>query len=413
MLGALCTGLAYFLYYRLLYRIGAPATSTVTYLVPLFGVIWAWVFLGEPLTASMAIAGALILGGVALSQQRASVTQDLTHHETGEPMNAREQEAVLTIALLAAFADGAKDDREREEIKRIADSLTGEAGAPQLSQLYQSVLLKRVDVSQAAAALSDPTHVSSRMKWPFVFAMPTRSRAMRSRSSCKSCAARSVWMLSKQRRSIKKRQRSPMRRCRAASPRLLRHRCTARGRCRLKQATMSDAELDKYILNHSIVNGAIELLPQSLATMAIIPLQLKLVYRIGQAYGVQLDKGHIREFLATAGVGLTSQYVEQFGRKLLGGLLGSVAGGLGRGLGRVGRGRCILVCNDVCTGPAGEALLRGRSADEHRTDSTDLSIIARSGEADTRSVFVRDPAQGQHARCQPGDVDGKERLVDW
>lgn len=71
MLGALCTGLAYFLYYRLLYRIGAPRTSTVTYLVPLFGVIWAWVFLGEPLTVSMAIAGALILGGVALSQQRA------------------------------------------------------------------------------------------------------------------------------------------------------------------------------------------------------------------------------------------------------------------------------------------------------------------------------------------------------
>lgn len=72
MLGALCTGLAYLLYYRLLYRIGAPRTSTVTYLVPLFGVIWAWVFLNEPLTMSMAIAGALILGGVALSQQRAA-----------------------------------------------------------------------------------------------------------------------------------------------------------------------------------------------------------------------------------------------------------------------------------------------------------------------------------------------------
>jgi drug/metabolite transporter (DMT)-like permease len=71
MLGVLCTGLAYFLFYRLLYRIGAPKTSTVTYLVPLFGVIWAWVFLSEPLTISMAIAGALILGGVAISQQRA------------------------------------------------------------------------------------------------------------------------------------------------------------------------------------------------------------------------------------------------------------------------------------------------------------------------------------------------------
>ena len=70
LLGVLCTGVAYFIYFRLIYRIGAPRASTVTYLVPLFGVVWAWMVLGEPLTLSMAIAGALILGGVALSQQR-------------------------------------------------------------------------------------------------------------------------------------------------------------------------------------------------------------------------------------------------------------------------------------------------------------------------------------------------------
>ncbi|HTE43547.1 MAG TPA: DMT family transporter [Steroidobacteraceae bacterium] len=68
-LGIFCTGIAYLLYYRLIYRIGAAGASTVTYLVPLFGVIWAWVFLAEPLTTTMAIAGALILSGVALSQR--------------------------------------------------------------------------------------------------------------------------------------------------------------------------------------------------------------------------------------------------------------------------------------------------------------------------------------------------------
>lgn len=60
--------------------------------------------------------------------------------------------------------------------------------------------------------------------------------------------------------------------------------------------------------------------------MAIIPLQIKLVYSIGKAHGVTLDQGHIKEFIAAAGVGLTSQYLEQFGRKLLGGLLGKAAG---------------------------------------------------------------------------------------
>ncbi len=71
-LGVVCTGIAYLLFYRLIYRIGAPRASTVTYLIPLFGVMWAWALLGEPVTFSMAIACLLILTGVALSQQRAA-----------------------------------------------------------------------------------------------------------------------------------------------------------------------------------------------------------------------------------------------------------------------------------------------------------------------------------------------------
>jgi drug/metabolite transporter (DMT)-like permease len=72
LLGVLCTGFAYVLYYRLIHRIGAARAATVTYLVPLFGVIWAWLVLDEPLTPTMAISGALILGGVALSQTQRS-----------------------------------------------------------------------------------------------------------------------------------------------------------------------------------------------------------------------------------------------------------------------------------------------------------------------------------------------------
>ena len=70
LLGVLCTGLAYVLYFRLIHRIGAPRAATVTYIIPLFGVVWAWLLLDEALTASMAVAGALILSGVALSQMK-------------------------------------------------------------------------------------------------------------------------------------------------------------------------------------------------------------------------------------------------------------------------------------------------------------------------------------------------------
>lgn len=256
-------------------------------------------------------------------------------------MNAHEQEAVLTIALLAAFADGAKDQREREEIKRIAESLSGEAGAPQMSQLYQKVLLKRVDVSQAAAALTDPSHRQLAYEMAVcvcdadAVASPAEQKFLQELRGALGLDAQQTAQVEKEAAAL------------AEAP--LATNAQPIGGA-MPQATMSDAEMDKYILNHSIMNGAIELLPQSLATMAIIPLQIKLVYRIGQAYGFQLDKGHIREFLATAGVGLTSQYVEQIGRKLLGGLLGSVAGGLGRGLGRATAGAAFSFATTYALG---------------------------------------------------------------
>jgi drug/metabolite transporter (DMT)-like permease len=71
-LGVVCTGTAYALYYRLIQRIGAARAVTVTYIVPLFGVTWAWLLLSEPLTLTMLIAGALILGSVALSQRQSA-----------------------------------------------------------------------------------------------------------------------------------------------------------------------------------------------------------------------------------------------------------------------------------------------------------------------------------------------------
>ena len=69
MLGVRCTGIAFVMFYRLIARIGASRAATTTYLVPLFGVAWAWLLLDEPLTMTMAIAGTLILGSVVLSQR--------------------------------------------------------------------------------------------------------------------------------------------------------------------------------------------------------------------------------------------------------------------------------------------------------------------------------------------------------
>ncbi|MDR3389988.1 MAG: DMT family transporter [Rudaea sp.] len=69
MLGVVCTGIAYVLFFRLIGRVGAARATTCTYLIPLFGVGWAWLLLGEVPTWTMLAAATLILGSVILSQR--------------------------------------------------------------------------------------------------------------------------------------------------------------------------------------------------------------------------------------------------------------------------------------------------------------------------------------------------------
>lgn len=78
------------------------------------------------------------------------------------------------------------------------------------------------------------------------------------------------------------------------------------------------------IVDASVLNGALELMPETLSTMAIIPLQMRLVYRIGKSFGYEMDQSYIKDFIATLGVGLTSQYLEVLARKILGGVFGGI-----------------------------------------------------------------------------------------
>ncbi|HEU4700769.1 MAG TPA: DMT family transporter [Gemmatimonadales bacterium] len=65
-LGALSTGVAYLLYFRLLERLGPTGTSTVTYLLPVAGLLWGAALLGEPVTAGLIAGLALVLASVVL-----------------------------------------------------------------------------------------------------------------------------------------------------------------------------------------------------------------------------------------------------------------------------------------------------------------------------------------------------------
>jgi uncharacterized protein (DUF697 family)/tellurite resistance protein len=242
-------------------------------------------------------------------------------------MNPEQQRAILAIALYAAFADGAKHDREREEIRRIAESLGGDAGAPDLARLYQDVLLKRFSLDAAATPLSDPglRQLAYEMAVCVCDADGRQSEAeQRFLGELKAL----LKLDAGQAAAFEREADAVVEMSEAAAPAVIAVSgpASATDSLVLAQPNISAAELDKSILNYSLLNGALELLPQSWASLAIIPLQIKMVYGIGKAHGVELDQGHIKEFIAAAGVGLTSQYLEQFGRKLLGGLLGKAAG---------------------------------------------------------------------------------------
>jgi len=263
-------------------------------------------------------------------------------------MNKAEQRAILTLCLMAAFADGGNSGGERAEIKRIADML-GADGALDASSIYQEVLLRKPDLAAVAAVLTQ------RDQRQFAYEMAV-------------CVCDADGATSPAEREFLGRLAQVLGLDAGAAQAFTRQADAVTG-APLEGSALDGAivgavpanaaELDKMILNYSILNGALELLPQSLASMAIIPLQMKMVYRVGKAHGFELDRGHIKDLLATMGVGLTSQYVEQIGRRLLGGLFGKIGGGLLGGIGSTTTGAAFSFASTYALGQVAKRYYAG------------------------------------------------------
>ncbi len=284
-------------------------------------------------------------------------------------MRAEDQKAILAIALLAAFADGAKDDREREEVRRIAESLATASPAIDLRTLYQDVLLKRFGLDEAVVALSDDglRHYAYEMALCVCEADGQTTAAERRFLDQLKV---SLGLGNDQARAIE-REVDPI--------------VAATSTVTASNSGGNNAEIDQSILNYALLNGALELLPQSWASMAIIPLQIKMVYGIGQTHGVTLDQGHIKEFIAAAGVGLTSQYLEQFGRKLLGGLLGKVAGKTAGKIGRAATGMAFSFATTYALGHLAKRYYAGgRQMNGELLRETYQSLLGPAKELQTR-----------------------------
>ena len=303
-------------------------------------------------------------------------------------INAPTQQALLAIMVHAAMADGDKSQAERDFVRDLSLQLDEQGGAKQLAQAVQAALLGRLSAQQAAAQLQDPMHRQLAYEWATAVchadglcspaeeaflqrlktdlqmgkaeAEPeatTHTQALARAAYAEEAAAplhapAAIAALPSAVAVLPNTQAAPTAPTAPATPAV---------------PAVDNAAIDRSIINYAILNGALELLPQSWASMAIIPLQIKMVYRVGQAHGVSLDQGHIKEFIAAAGVGLTSQYIEEFGRKLLGGLLGKAGGKLLGGLGSQATGMAFSFASTYALGHLAKRYYAGG-----RVMSTDL-----------------------------------------
>jgi len=284
-------------------------------------------------------------------------------------MTTEEIRATLTLCLLASFADGEKHEREREQIRQVAEGLAADQQI-NLPHLYQDVLLRRVQLGDVLAQLqttearelayemalcvceadgsTSPKEAAFLAQLREAFGTagqaptapgPTAAPAVAAATGMAAAAALATPPAQALAGNLVD---APLNAALPDTPLALTepapHPAAADplvpAQAERRPSSLSVEAMDQKILKASVLNGAIELLPENLSTLAIIPLQMRLVYQIGQNYGYELDKGHIKDLLGALGVGLTSQYLEQAGRKLLGGLLGKAGKGLLGGLGR-------------------------------------------------------------------------------
>lgn len=261
--------------------------------------------------------------------------------------------ALTAIAVLAAFADGAKSDSERAAVKDVVEGLATQAGQPSTAAAVRRVLMKQTSVQAEAQKLDTPELRA--LAWETALAvceadgatcaaekglLDELARAL-GRDAAQSrrevgeldaitldAASEPTPALST---AIERVPVAPMVAPGAAAGAALAAAGAgpaAADAAKQEQALARTREADAMILRSAILTAAIELLPQGLASVAIIPLQTKLVHSIAKLNGYPMTAAMIKEFLAVIGVGVAGQVVEDYARKFLGKLAKQFLGGM-------------------------------------------------------------------------------------
>src|SRR5262249_41189139 len=230
---------------------------------------------------------------------------------------------IAQIALMAAMADGEISPDEQRELGSIATRL----GVPAATTALEQPQAARQGIGVLAASLSDAE--ARRTAYEVALAVcsvdgppnPPEQTFLSALHGALGLAPAATHEFENQLRDL------------AAAP--------MAGTTLPAGGAATDDALDQRILQQAMLTGALELLPDRLANVAILPLQLRLVYEVGQRYGQQLDANQVKDLVGTFGLGAAAQMVEGLVRKVLGGVASGVLGGLLGGATGVAAGAAV------------------------------------------------------------------------
>jgi uncharacterized protein (DUF697 family)/tellurite resistance protein len=248
-------------------------------------------------------------------------------------MERRELEAMGAICVMAALADGDKSGVERERIRAVLEGLGGETSKP-MATACRRVLLQETTLEEEVRALrGEPMR---RLAFEMAVAVCDADGAHDQAEAAFLERLRALVGLPQEEAASVVRDADALATSPLAPPPLPLPlpAVAAAGSvvavappplpvssgASVANVATRDAEIDSTVLKYAILAGGLELLPQTMATMAIVPLQMKMVHGVGKSCGVSLDRGSIKEMLGVVGVGAASQVVESFARELVGGL---------------------------------------------------------------------------------------------
>jgi len=296
-------------------------------------------------------------------------------------MQEQDREPIIAIALMAALADGQATPEEKDRLRAVGSSL----GIADIDALAGKVAMGGLTLAEAAGRLSDAEARTTAYETALTVchsdgaANAQEARFLSDLRGALGLDASAVAGVDAQAAAI------------ASAP--------VAGGSVGPGTPASPAGLDELIQKQAIITGALELLPDRLANMAIIPLQLRLVYQIGQAHGQQMDVNQAKDLAGALGIGAAAQVAEGAVRKLLGGLLGGMIGGT-TGL---AAGAAVTFASTYALGHvAKQYYAQGRNL-----SGEDLRALFTRFQSEAKALF---PKVEQQVHAQAGAINVKQLL---